>query len=102
MEFCPKCGAVLVHKQKNDGCPRCNYSSKGKTKLTVSEKLGEKKKIVVVSEKDNEIHPVITEVCKKCGHDRAYFWTIQTRASDESETKFFKCVKCTHTWKVYR
>ena len=36
MEFCPKCGAVLIHKVKNDGCPRCNYSAKGKIKLKTS------------------------------------------------------------------
>ena len=32
MEFCPKCGAVLIKKVKNDGCPRCNYSTEHKTK----------------------------------------------------------------------
>ena len=44
MEFCPKCGAVLIQKKKRDGCPRCGYSSKVKVKLKVSEKLEEKKK----------------------------------------------------------
>ena len=36
MEFCPKCGAVLVQKVKNMGCPRCSYSAKGKTKIKTS------------------------------------------------------------------
>lgn len=102
MEFCPKCGAVLIQKRKNDGCPRCNYSAKGTTKLKTSEKVNARKEIAVVNEKDSQVHPVVTETCKKCGHDRAYFWTIQTRAGDESETKFFKCVKCDHTWRDYR
>ena len=30
MQFCPKCGAILIQKTKNAGCPRCNYSSKEK------------------------------------------------------------------------
>ncbi len=102
MEFCPKCGAVLVQKTKKDGCPRCNYSSKNKIKLKTSEKIGEKKRINVVSEKDSEIHPVIEEICPKCDNKKAYFWTMQTRAADETETKFFKCTKCAHTWRDYQ
>ena len=102
MEFCPKCGAVLIHKKKNDGCPRCNYSAKGKVKLKTSEKIGEKKEIAVVTKKDTQALPIIAEKCKKCEHDEAYFWTIQTRAGDEAETKFFKCTKCEHTWREYR
>jgi len=43
MEFCPKCGAVLVQKNKRDRCPRCKYSTKGKVKLKTSEKIEEKK-----------------------------------------------------------
>ena len=43
MEFCPKCGAVLIIKKKNLGCPRCTYSAKGKTlKLKTSEKINER------------------------------------------------------------
>mgnify|MGYP001584767799 CR=1 FL=1 len=101
MEFCPKCGAVLIQKRKNDGCPRCNYSSKGRIKLQTSEKIDEKKEIAVIKNKEN-IHPIVSEQCKECGNDRAFFWTVQTRASDESETKFFKCTKCSHTKRDYR
>lgn len=101
MEFCPKCGAVLVLKKKKDGCPRCKYSSKGKTKLKVSEKIEEKQQIRIISEKDSEIHPIIEQVCKKCGNKKAYFWTMQTRSTDEAETKFFKCTKCYYTWREY-
>ncbi|MEK6918029.1 MAG: transcription factor S [Nanoarchaeota archaeon] len=102
MEFCPRCGAVLIQKRKNDGCPRCNYSAKGKVKLKTSEKIGSKKEIPVITEKEQNAYPVITETCKKCGNDKVYFWTVQTRAGDEAETKFFKCTKCEHTWRDYR
>ena len=102
MEFCPKCGAVLIQKRKNAGCPRCNYSSKDKVELKTSEKINEKKEIAVVSTKEGSTHPIVNEKCRKCGHDKAYFWTIQTRAGDEAETKFFKCVKCENTWREYR
>ena len=102
MEFCPKCGAVLIQKKKNDGCPRCNYSAKGHTKISTSEKIDERKEIPVIKGKSEEMLPVVNEECKECGHKKCYFWTVQTRASDESETKFFKCVKCSHTVRDYR
>ena len=102
MEFCPKCGAVLIQKIKNYGCARCNYSSKDKVKIKASEKIEEKKKIVVIREKDSQVFPIIAEECKKCGNKEAYFWTVQTRSGDEAETKFFKCTKCNNTWREYR
>jgi len=102
MEFCPKCGSVLIQKKKRDVCPRCGYSTKSKTKLKTSEKIEEKKRINVISEKDSEIYPVIEEKCLKCGNKKAYFWTMQTRSADEAETKFFKCTKCSFTWRNYR
>jgi len=102
MKFCPKCGAVLIQKTKNYGCPRCNYSTKEKVKINASEKISERKEVVVVKDKDTNILPKIAEICKKCKNKECYFWTIQTRAGDESETKFFKCTKCEHTWREYR
>ena len=102
MEFCPKCGAILVKKSKNYGCPRCGYSSKKKVNLKTSEKLNEKNEGVAISKKNTNVHPMVNETCQKCKHDKAYFWTVQTRSSDEAETKFFKCVKCGHTWREYQ
>ena len=102
MEFCPKCGAVLIQKRKKDGCPRCNYSAKGKIRIITSEKINEKKEIVVISSKEMQILPIVGEKCKKCKNNKAYFWTVQTRSGDEAETKFFRCTKCEHTWREYR
>jgi DNA-directed RNA polymerase subunit M len=101
MEFCPKCGAVLIQKRKNYGCARCEYSTKEKFKIKTSEKIEEKNKVAVIKKEMNTL-PIVVEKCKECGNDKAYFWTIQTRAGDEAETKFFKCTKCDHTWREYR
>ncbi len=101
MEFCPKCGAVLIQKRKNYGCARCDYSTKEKLKIKTSEKIEEKNKVAVIKKEMNTL-PIVVEKCKNCGNDKAYFWTIQTRAGDEAETKFFKCTKCNHTWREYR
>jgi len=105
MQFCPKCGAILIEKRKNYGCPRCNYSTKEKVKIKTTEKIKDKdkkKEVSVLKEKDANALPIISEKCKKCGYDKCYFWTVQTRSGDEAETKFFKCCKCGFTWREYR
>jgi DNA-directed RNA polymerase subunit M len=102
MEFCPKCGCVLAKKEKNYSCPRCNYRTREKIKIETIEKAKEKKKIGIIKDKDTDVFPTVTAVCQKCGNREAYFWTAQTRASDEAETRFFKCKKCGHTWREYR
>ena len=101
MEFCPKCGCVLIEKRKNFGCARCGYTAKGKVKIESTEEVHEKKETAVIKEKDTEVMPVTAAVCPKCGHKEAYFWTSQTRSGDEAETRFFRCVKCKHTWREY-
>ena len=102
MEFCPKCGSLLIQKTKNSGCSRCNYSMKGKLKIKTSEEVNERKDVAVVSSNTKHSLPIVNEKCPKCGYEKAYFWTVQTRASDEAETKFFKCMKCEHTKRDYR
>ena len=101
MEFCPKCGAVLITKVKNSSCPRCEYTKKGAIELSIKEKIDEKTKIAVITKDMGSVAPTVNEKCPKCGHEKAYFWMIQTRSSDESPTKFFKCVKCAHTRRDY-
>ncbi|MBI2449745.1 transcription factor S [Candidatus Pacearchaeota archaeon] len=101
MEFCPKCGTILVKKTKNYGCPRCNYSLKGKIKMETSEKIEKKGKVDVVKE-NVDILPITKFKCKKCGNEEAHFWTVQTRAGDEAETQFFRCTKCKFTHREYR
>ena len=102
MEFCPKCGCVLVEKNGEFKCPRCNHKSKTKIKIESSETIGKRPQIGVISDHDTDVFPITNAICPKCSHKEAYFWTSQTRAGDEAETKFFKCVKCSHTWREYR
>jgi transcription factor S len=101
--FCPKCGSVLIpKKEKGKKVLRCScgYMNKNVEEAQVREEVKRPEQIPVV---DREIEPLpLSEAdCPKCGHKKAYYWTIQTRASDEPETKFFKCEKCRHTWRDY-
>ena len=57
--------------------------------------------VMDVIEEEATAYPLVDRTCPKCSHDKAYFWEIQTRASDEPATQFFKCEKCKHTWRHY-
>ncbi len=102
MEFCPKCGSVLVEKNNKYGCARCSYYAKGKVSIKTSEMIKKKEAVGVVREKEIDIFPTTAAVCQKCKHGEAYFWSTQTRSADEAETRFFRCTKCKHTWREYQ
>ena len=100
MEFCPKCGALLMMKKTKFGCPRCSYTAKGKVDMKIKEEVNAAVPVAVVDEKGSDVHPVTEYPCEKCGHKKAYFWIRQMRAGDEPESKFYKCVKCKNTVRV--
>ncbi len=102
--FCPKCGALLVPKKvsgkKVMGCS-CGYSSKEKSETKITDDVSSSEPMVEVVEKDFEAMPLVDMECPKCKHKKSYFWEVQTRASDEPATKFYKCEKCKHIWRDY-
>ncbi|MBC7218698.1 MAG: DNA-directed RNA polymerase [Hadesarchaea archaeon] len=67
MEFCPKCGTVLipvkVGRCKRLTCPRCGY--KGKVKKLSSYKISEKGKeaqeVAIIEEKKAKKRPIVNE-----------------------------------------
>ena len=59
------------------------------------------KPVEVIDKSEIETLPKTPTQCPKCDHNTAYYWTVQTRAADEAETKFMKCEKCGHTWRDY-
>lgn len=101
MDFCEKCGSVILLKEGQAVCAACGHKQKKKIKIKASETV-EQKDTVAVVKGDDEVNPIVDMKCPKCKNKDAYFWTQQTRSSDESETKFYKCTKCKHIWRVYR
>jgi transcription factor S len=101
MEFCPKCGSVILVEGKKANCANCRYRPKGKVKIQSNEKVITGKGISVIDESKLATYPKVEIKCPDCKFKEAYFWTVQTRSSDEAETKFYKCVKCDHTWREY-
>jgi transcription factor S len=103
--FCPKCGSILLPKREGNkkiiACS-CGYRASNLEKSKITETINKKDMGVEVVEKGKlEILPKIDAECDKCGHKKAFYWLVQTRAGDESETKFMKCEKCEHTWRDY-
>ncbi len=82
-------------------CHSCSYTKdpEGET-LEIKEKVSVGKKIEV-QQSEHELLPKVRTECKKCENNAAYYWTRQTRSADEPETRFFKCTKCSYTWREY-
>ena len=101
--FCPKCKSLLKPKEEKGkrilACS-CGYKSNTHQKMEIKEKAAEQKEIEIIEEVETK--PLVEAHCEKCGHNKAYFWSLQTRAADEPETRFFKCEKCKHTWREYQ
>lgn len=102
--FCPKCGAILLPKKEDNKkmlvCS-CGYKSKDVAGAKLRETVDAEKKVEVVYKEDVETMPLVSIECPKCHNMKAHFWMVQTRASDEPETKFMRCTKCKHTWRDY-
>ncbi len=106
IEFCKRCGAIMLPEKKGSGtvlrCRKCGSVKKKNVKdLRITE---QKKKVkgVVVLEKNETMLPVTDKMCPVCENTRAYYWLQQTRAADEPPTQFFRCTKCKHVWREYK
>ena len=88
-------------KGKNVMSCSCGYSDKA-AKTEIKEVVEQQDEIQVIEEgaQDDQL-PITDAKCEKCSHDKARFWLVQTRAGDEPETRFFKCVECKHVWREY-
>ena len=102
MEFCPDCGAMLLPKDGKLECG-CGYKedlSNDNEDYAVSKKVEAEETVKMLGE-DIDMGPGITEICPKCGHDKATYELKQTRSADEAPTRFFTCKKCKHKWREY-
>ena len=110
MEFCSKCGVLLMPKKKGSKlvlyCRKCQSFKSGKInqkefKIGSSTDKSTEKIIVLDKKSKLEVLPKTHVQCPKCENGDAYWWMQQTRAGDEAPTRFYKCVKCSHTRREY-
>lgn len=90
-------------------CPKCGFEKKaeGKEKIAVPRVVKESKtfeeSIAVIGKEEQKLRtlPTVRIMCPKCGNNLAFAWQVQTRGSDESSTQFFRCTKCSYTFREY-
>lgn len=105
MKFCPECKSIIIPKKvdgKNIIKCACGYEEKDAEDLKFASKgkNTEIKDAEVMSNSDEQL-PTTKSKCEKCANEEAYYWEIQTRASDEPPTRFYRCTKCKYTWRDY-
>lgn len=104
MIFCERCKGMMIPDKsgkKKLVCSNCGKKISVSGSVVIKEKINEEKEKIEVVDKDINVSPVVEIECPKCGNMKAHFWTLQTRAADEAETRFYKCCKCGHRWRAH-
>jgi transcription factor S len=113
MKFCPKCDARLRNRQEEKvlTCLKCGHIVASETNGTTNTAsviqtvsnydYSDDPLKIMDSEKPIEALPTTNMECPKCLNNMAFWWMLQTRSADEATTQFYRCTKCSHTWRNY-
>jgi len=102
MKFCPKCEVRLKKSNKTSAiCPICGYTESAAKEIKKETKEELSKLNIVEGDEGKETLSTIKIDCEKCGNKEAVWWMLQTRSADEPTTQFYRCTKCSHTWRNY-
>lgn len=97
--FCEKCKALMYPKDEFFVCNKCGFKKKKSGSSIVINKQ-EEKEFTVIEDKDSQnVLPKTKIKCPKCGHNEAFWILRQMRGSDEPESRFYTCVKCSYKWR---
>jgi len=106
MEFCEKCGTILVAKEEKSKtvfvCRKCGHKFTDYKPIEIEEEVQNRPKDdIVVIEKEEQALPKTKVICPKCGNKEAAWWLQQTRSIDEAPTLFLRCTQCKYSWREY-
>lgn len=107
MDFCKKCGSLMIAKEIKKKtflvCRSCGLKLQHYKPLEIQEKIRKspKESGVVIIEEEGEALPKTKAECSKCANKEAFWWIQQTRSADEAPTLFLRCTKCKHSWREY-
>ncbi len=112
VEFCPKCGSMMIPKKVKGRtilvCTSCGYVKKvtnSEDSVVLRKKIRhretEKMFIIDTTAEEQGLPKTKGVRCPKCGNDEAYYVILQTRAADEPPTRIYRCTKCGYTWREY-
>ena len=104
MKFCPKCEVKLKKTDSGLQCSKCDYVEGEKIKQPNKAIDQEEPDFSLLTFEGNEGEETLSTIkmdCEKCGHDEAVWWMLQTRSADEPTTQFYRCSKCSYTWRDY-
>lgn len=99
--FCPKCKSLVFPKDGKLVCRKCGVEVDQKSQKDPMIRHKSKDKEMAVMGELSGTLPTADVECPTCGHNKAYWVLRQTRAADEPETRIFRCVKCSHSWREY-
>ncbi|MFN4132746.1 MAG: transcription factor S [Candidatus Hadarchaeales archaeon] len=107
MQFCKKCGFLMLPRKTEEGifleCTSCGKIEKAKNadSYKMTKESAAEKEIPIIEEEAPATLPATNAKCPKCGNNKAYWWIKQTRAADEPSTRFYKCTRCGKVWREY-
>ena len=109
--FCPKCGKKLTSLEEKKGgsssirfsCVKCGYKKRVPKPPSIPKliKRNPRECIAIITKKDQKIRtfPTIRVECPRCNNNKAYTWMVQVKELEKPTTQFFRCTKCTYTFR---